>query len=72
MHIIIVEDATATLEFEKMGDPVEHPEQNPATFDEFVEIYQQIRHRATPKKLKEDLIEHLWAIKGDNYYTCDS
>ena len=44
MHNMIVEDegedAAVGLEFENMGDPIELREQNPATFDEFVQMHQ--------------------------------
>uniref|UniRef100_A0A453G6F7 Uncharacterized protein n=1 Tax=Aegilops tauschii subsp. strangulata TaxID=200361 RepID=A0A453G6F7_AEGTS len=40
-------DAAVGLEFENMDDPIELLDQNPATFDEFIEIHQQIRDRAT-------------------------
>ena len=70
MHNMIVEDegedAAAALEFENMGDPIQLPDQNPATFEEFIQMHQQIRHRPTHEQLKEDLIEHLWTVKGDN------
>ena len=50
MHNMIVvdegDDATAGLEFENMDDPVELSDQNPATFEEFVQMHQQIRHQA--------------------------
>ena len=40
MHNMIVEDegdeVAAALEFENMGDPIQLPEQNPATFEEFM------------------------------------
>ena len=35
-------------------------------FEEFIQMHQQIRHRTTHEKLKEGLIEHQWAVKGDN------
>lgn len=70
MHNMIVEDegddAAAALEFENMGDPIQLPDQNPATFEEFIQMHQQIRHRPTHEQLKEDLIEHQWPVKGDN------
>jgi hypothetical protein len=34
------EDATAALEFENMGDPIELPDQNPATFEQFIQMHQ--------------------------------
>nr|XP_045087060.1 uncharacterized protein LOC123494768 [Aegilops tauschii subsp. strangulata] len=44
MHNMIVEDegedATAGLEFENMGDHIEVPNKNPATFEEFVQMHQ--------------------------------
>ena len=58
-------DAAAALEFDNMGDPIELPNQNPITFEEFIQMHQQIWHR-THEQLKEDLIEHLWAVKEDN------
>ena len=70
MHNMIVEDenedAAAALEFENMGDPIQLPDQNPATFEEFIQMHQQIRHRPTHEQLKKNLIEHQWAVKGDN------
>ena len=60
------EDIVTGLEFENMGDPIEVSDQNPTTFQEFVQMHQQIRHRPTHEQLKEDLIEHQWAVKGDN------
>jgi hypothetical protein len=69
MHNMIVddegEDTTATLEFENMDDPIELPDQNPATFEEFIQMHQQIRHRPTHEQLKEDLIEYKWTVKGN-------
>ena len=51
MHNMIVEDegddVAVALEFENMGDPIQLPEQNPTTFDEFIKMHQQIRHRQT-------------------------
>ena len=48
MHNMIVKDegdATATtLKFENMDDPIQLPDQNPATFEEFIQTHQQIRH----------------------------
>lgn len=49
-----------------MGDPIQLPDQNPAMFDESVQMHQQIWHRATHEQLKEDFIEHLWVVQGDN------
>ena len=70
MHNMIVKDegdATATtLKFENMDDPIQLPDQNPATFEEFIQMHQQIRHRPTHEQLKEDLIEHQWAVKKKN------
>ncbi|EMS65762.1 FH protein interacting protein FIP2 [Triticum urartu] len=66
MHNMIVEDegedAAIALEFGNMGDPIELSDQNPATFDEFVQMHQQILYRATHEQLKEDLIEDLWEL----------
>ena len=61
MHNMIDEgdDAAGGLEFENMGDPIQLPRQNPDTFDEFVQMHQQVWHRATHERLKEDLIEHM-------------
>ena len=69
MHNLIVEDegddAAATLEFENMGDLIQLSDQNPTTFEEFIQMHQQIRHRPTHEQLKEGLIEHQWArLKG--------
>jgi len=70
MHNMIVEDegdnAAATMEFKKMGDHIQLPDQNPATFEEFIQMHQQIRHRPTQEQLKEDLIEYQWAVKREN------
>ena len=70
MHNMIVadegENTARSLEFENMSDPIQLPDQNPATFEEFIQMHQQIRHRPTHEQLKEDLIEHQWAVKGDN------
>ena len=48
MHNMIVEDEgddiAATLKFENMGDPIQLPDQNPVTFEEFIQMHQQIRH----------------------------
>jgi hypothetical protein len=60
------EDVAATLEFENIGDPIELSDWNPATFEEFIQMHQQIQHGPTHEQLKEDLIEHQWAAKGDN------
>ena len=70
MHNIIVkdegDDGTACLEFENMGNPTQLSDQNPATFEEFIQMHQQIRHRPTHEQLKEDLIEHQCTVKGKN------
>ena len=70
MHNMIVEDeaddAVTALEFENMSDPIQLPDQNPVTFEEFIQMHQQIRHRPTHGQLKEDLSEHQWAVKGHN------
>ena len=58
--------AAASLEFENMDDPIKLPDQIPATFEEFVQMHQQIRHGVTHKQPKEYLIKNLWAVKGDN------
>ena len=62
MYNMIVEDegdyVAAALEFENMGDPIQLPDPNLATFEEFIQMHQQIRHRPTHEQLKEDLIEH--------------
>jgi hypothetical protein len=34
------EDAVAALEFENMGDPIQFSDQNPATFEEFIQMHQ--------------------------------
>ena len=48
IHNTVVEDegndAAAALEFENMDDPIQLPDQNPATFEEFIQTHQQIRH----------------------------
>ena len=59
-----VEDVAGGLEFENMGlfkctKMIQLSDQNRATFDEFIQMHQQIRHRATHEQLKEDLIEHM-------------
>ena len=63
MHTMIVEDegddALVALEFENMGDPIQLLDQNPDRFEKFIQMHQQIRHRATHEQLKKDLIEHL-------------
>ena len=75
MHNMILEDegddTAGGLEFEKMGDPIQLPGQNPTTFEEFIRMHQQIRHRPTHEQLKEYLIEHHWAVKGDNMLGCN-
>ena len=38
------DDAAAVLEFENMDDPIQLSYQNPATFEEFIQMHQQIRH----------------------------
>jgi hypothetical protein len=67
VHNMIVEDegedAAAGLEFENMCDPIKLPDKNLPTFEEFIQMHQQIQHRATHERLKEDIIEHLWRIK---------
>ena len=60
------DDIVATLKFENMADPIQLSDQNPATFEEFIQMHQQIPHRPTHEQLKEDLIEHEWAVKGEN------
>ena len=44
MHNMIVEDeggdAVVGLEFENIGDPINFPDQNPTTFEEFVQMHQ--------------------------------
>ena len=49
MHNMIVEDVgddvAAALEFENMSDPIELLDQNLATFEEFIQMHQQLRHR---------------------------
>ena len=32
-------------------------------FYEFVEMYQQIRHRKIHEQLKEDTVDHMWVVK---------
>ena len=65
MHNMIVEDegddTAAALEFENMGDPIQLPDQNLATFEEFIQMHQQIRHRPTHEQpmLGISLIESL-------------
>ena len=70
MHNMIIkdegDDAAATLEFENMGGLIQLSDQKPATFEEFIQMHQQIRHQPTHGQLKEDLIEHHWAVKGHN------
>ena len=70
MHNMIVEgegdNNVAALKFETMGDSTQLSNQNPTTFEEFIEMHQQIRYQPTHEQLKEDLIEHQWAVKGDN------
>ena len=38
------DDAAAGFEFENMSDPGKLSDQNPATFEEFVQMHQQIWH----------------------------
>ena len=63
MHNMIVEDegddVAAALEFENMGDRIQLPDQNPATFVGFIQMHQQIWHQPTHEQLKEYPIEHL-------------
>ena len=70
MHNMIVkgegEDGVVTLEFKNVGGHIKNPEQNPATFDDFVQMHQQIQNRATHEQLKKDSVDHLWVVKGDN------
>ena len=44
MHNMIVDDesddAAAALEFENMGDRIQLPDQNSATFEEFIQMHQ--------------------------------
>ena len=50
------EDATGGLEFKNMGDPTQLPDQNPARFEEFIQMHQQIQYRTTHEKFNKDLI----------------
>ena len=71
MHNMIVEDESdddaATLKFENMDDPIQLLDQNPATFEEFIQMHQQIQNRPSHKQLKKNLIDHQCAVKGDKY-----
>jgi len=49
-----------------MEDPIELPDQNPSTFQALIQMHQEIRYQPTHEQLKENLIEHLWVVKGDN------
>jgi hypothetical protein len=46
MHNMIVEDKGDGVchdqEFQQMGDPIKLPTQNPTTFEEFIQMHQQI------------------------------
>ena len=70
IHNMIVEDegedAVIGLESENMSDPTELPNQNPITFNEFVQMHKKIRHQATHEQMKEDMIEHMWVVKANN------
>ena len=50
MHNMIVEDATSSLEYESMGDPIKFLDQNPVTFEKFIQMHRQIQHRATEER----------------------
>ena len=63
-YYVINEDVVRGLKFENMHDPIQLPNQNPGTFDEFSQMHQKNRHQPTHEQLKKDLIEHLWAVKG--------
>jgi hypothetical protein len=51
MHNMILEDegdgVHHGLELEQMGDHVQLVEQNPTTFEDFIQMHKQIPHRAT-------------------------
>ena len=63
MQKFIVEDESEELrhdtKFEHMGDPIKLPEKNLTTSEEFIQMQQQISHRATHEQLPNGLVEHL-------------
>ena len=62
MHNMIVGDedegVAGNLDFENMANPIELLPSNPTTFDELVQMHQEIPQRATLEQLKENRIEH--------------
>ena len=70
MHNMIVEDESFGvlhgLDSKKVGDPIQLPEQNPTTFEDFLQMHHQIRNQGTHVKLENDLVEHLCGFCMDN------
>ena len=69
MHNMIVENegegVDKGLEFEHI-DPTQLPEKNLITFQDYIQMHQRIRHQVTHKQLQNDLVKHLWTLKGEN------
>lgn len=71
MHNMIMEEKGETirqvLDFERMDDHVQLPEQNAEAFEQlFLQMHHQVWNRGTHTQLQNDLVEPLWAVHMDN------
>jgi hypothetical protein len=42
--------------------PVDYQHRNPLVLEDFLKIHDEIEDRSSHERLRDDLVEHLWAI----------
>jgi hypothetical protein len=52
--------------YHRQGSLANVDHQMPATFAAFFAMWQEIRDANTHSQLQDDLVEHLWMLKGNN------
>ena len=46
--------------------PADYERRDPLVLEEFLKIHDEIEDRSTHERLRDDLVEHLWAIHSSS------
>ena len=52
--------------FSTLVRPADYERRDPLVLEEFMKIHDEIEDRSTHERLRDDLVEHLWAIHSSS------